>query len=33
MLKSLYNANGICSILHKLIFCTKLVQNYKKWIM
>ena len=25
--------NGICSILHKLNFCTKLVQNYKRWIM
>ena len=26
-------ANGICSILHKLIFCTRLVQNYRRWIM
>lgn len=25
--------NGICFILHKLNFCTKLVQNYKRWIM
>ena len=25
--------NGICSILHKLNFCTQLVQNYKRWIM
>lgn len=26
-------ANGICSIPHKLNFCTRLVQNYKRWIM
>ena len=30
---SIKYANGICSILHKLNFCTKLVQNYKRWIM
>lgn len=25
--------NGICFILRKLNFCTKLVQNYERWIM